>query len=434
MIRSALFIDFDNFFSGLLDADPVAALELVERPSAWLQQLADTHTDGAKRRWLVLRCYMNPAGWVPDPADKGQRLYFSKFRPFFTQAGIEVVDCPSLTRNAKNGADIRIVIDVMAAMRANTRYDEFVLASSDADFTPLLQVLRADDRRVTIIATGSTASAFEALADRTLDEQDMLELAPRSNVDTRLASTTGPIDAGPQLIADPAPTTSNCRHQEAFAVAVQEAYVSAAEPINLSQLAARLKNEFGEVLAQTHWFGSGSFVRALHQVPLHGARLSNHYLWSADRHQPPPGAALEEVEQAEPISEGQTVLPAAVSRFREVTKLPAMPSENWPSVYSSLEAYASLHEFRFAESTKWARDNSVAQGFDISRQTFVYALRSCRDGGAPLNSDPAPSAQEIGTAMLASVLSRSRLAGLEPSEVEVQALADWLHVAALQDS
>lgn len=64
-------------------------------------------------------------------------------------------------QSAKNGADIRIAVEVMTALRAETRYDEFVLASSDADFTPLLQVLRAHDRRVTVISTGSSTAAYE---------------------------------------------------------------------------------------------------------------------------------------------------------------------------------------------------------------------------------------------------------------------------------
>jgi hypothetical protein len=64
--RSAMFIDFDNFFSGLLSSDPKAALELAERPSAWINRLA-THDADDVRRWLVLRCYMNPSGSIAHP-------------------------------------------------------------------------------------------------------------------------------------------------------------------------------------------------------------------------------------------------------------------------------------------------------------------------------------------------------------------------------
>ena len=44
--RTALFVDFDNFFGGLLAADPQAALVVAERPSIWLRRLTDAHDDG----------------------------------------------------------------------------------------------------------------------------------------------------------------------------------------------------------------------------------------------------------------------------------------------------------------------------------------------------------------------------------------------------
>jgi hypothetical protein len=202
-----MFIDFDNFFSGLLSSDPKAALELAERPSAWINRLA-THDADDVRRWLVLRCYMNPSGNIAHPLRPGERLYFSKFRPFFTQAGVEVVDCPSLTRGggAKNGADIRIVIDVMTALQHETCYDEFVLASSDADFTPLLQVLRAHDRRTAIIATGSTAVAYEALADQYLDEQDLFDLmVPAQESETDVVEEAASLLEAHSVAGDAAP-------------------------------------------------------------------------------------------------------------------------------------------------------------------------------------------------------------------------------------
>jgi uncharacterized LabA/DUF88 family protein len=201
-IKAALFLDFDNFFSGLMSADPTSALALVTSPSRWLHKLTSSNSDNATRQWLVLRCYMNPAGWLPDPRKPGDRLYFSKFRPFFTQAGVEVVDCPALTKGSKNGADIRMVIDVMTALRANTRYEEFVIASADADFTPLLQVLRADDRRITVMATSSTAPAYEALADRFLDEQDIFDLIskdPAADVEVEAEELILEFNAVPSL-------------------------------------------------------------------------------------------------------------------------------------------------------------------------------------------------------------------------------------------
>lgn len=418
MIRSAMFIDFDNFFSGLIDADPMAALAVVERPSIWLRRFAKSHTDGSDRRWLVLRCYMDPSGSIPDPRKQGHRLYFSKLRPYFTQAGIEVVDCPRLTRGAKNAADIRIVIDVMTSMQTRTTYDEFVIASSDADFTPLLQTLRADDRRVTVVATSSTSVAYESLADRFLDEQDMFELCgpePLAEVD----------EDELQLVSDPQSlpvqqTTDNGTPEFiAFAEAVQQAYQDAETPINLAQLSSQLIKELGDGLISSHWFGAGSFVRALHRLPLKGAKFSTHHLWDTKRHEAPS------------LQKPHETLPSVISRFREVTNLPAIPSEQWATVYGTLETYAALHNFNFTEATKWSRDHAAEQGVEIPRQVFSYVVRRCRTGGVPFDSALSPTAAGIGNALLTGIMEQATAAGLEPTEDDERILKEWLEIKDL---
>ena len=84
-------------------------------------------------------------------------------------AGFDVVDCPPLARGGKNAADIRIVIDAMTLLEHRSRFDEFVIASGDSDFTPLLQRLRTEDRRTTIVSPGFLATAYAASADRVVD-------------------------------------------------------------------------------------------------------------------------------------------------------------------------------------------------------------------------------------------------------------------------
>ncbi|MGH3347095.1 MAG: hypothetical protein ACRDO4_08935 [Nocardioides sp.] len=121
-VRSVLYLDFDNVFSGLLKLDPKLAVRYAQEPALWLGKLAAGSEGDFARRWLVLRCYMNPSGRVPHPDGDGAWLYFSRFRPFFTDAGFEVVDCPRLS-HTKNGADIRLVIDAVEALRADFRYD-----------------------------------------------------------------------------------------------------------------------------------------------------------------------------------------------------------------------------------------------------------------------------------------------------------------------
>ena len=133
---------------------PGADEAFASAPTHWLTALeTGNDVEGEfSRRFLIRACYLNPS-------------VFSQFRPNFTRAGFSVVDCPSLTQQGKSSADINLVLDAVDALGAETRYDEFVILSADADFTPLALRCRAADRRVTIITAGPAASAYRAVAD-----------------------------------------------------------------------------------------------------------------------------------------------------------------------------------------------------------------------------------------------------------------------------
>ncbi|MFS0699177.1 NYN domain-containing protein, partial [Cellulomonas sp. 179-A 4D5 NHS] len=164
-LRCALFVDFDNVYIGLQRLDPAAAEAFAAHPGDWLRALEQgSDIDGDfTRRFLVRACYLNPS-------------VFSQFRPNFTRAGFSVVDCPSLTQQGKSSADINLVLDAVDALSAQTRYDEFVILSADADFTPLALRCRAADRRVTIVTAGPAASAYRAVADTVVTADELVEL------------------------------------------------------------------------------------------------------------------------------------------------------------------------------------------------------------------------------------------------------------------
>lgn len=163
--RSALFVDFDNVYIGLRQLDPAAAEAFASEPGHWLAALeaGEESQDAAERRFLVRACYLNPS-------------VYAKYRPNFTRAGFRVVDCPSLTQQGKSSADINLVLDAVDALGAETRYDEFVIVSADADFTPLALRCRAADRRVTIIAASPAAAAYRAVADVVVTADDLVDL------------------------------------------------------------------------------------------------------------------------------------------------------------------------------------------------------------------------------------------------------------------
>ncbi len=232
-LRSAIFLDFDNVVSGLANgAGPDVAHRFAADPEPWFDWL----TRDTPRRVLLRRCYMNPAGYIADEA--GQRTYFSTFRRAFQSLGFEVVDCPPLTR-MKNGADVRLALDVMDALAAPTRLDEFIIMSTDSDFVPLLLRLRAADRRTKLVAHPDVGRVVRAAADDVIGLDNLArglgwEASPR---DEALFGQ----DAGEQVLAT-----------------VAEIMAEAPGPVPLAALGAQVRNRTGTTLRDSDWGGTGS--------------------------------------------------------------------------------------------------------------------------------------------------------------------------------
>jgi hypothetical protein len=165
-VRTALFVDFDNIYLGLQREDPTAAEQFATDPTRWLLWLQDKlplpEGTGRRRKVLFRRCYLNPS-------------QFGRFRPYFTRSAIEVVDCPPLTSGGKTSADIHMVMDILDTLGHPTRFDEFILLSGDADFTPVLLRLSKHDRRSAILAVGPASVAYKAACDLLIDQDTFLE-------------------------------------------------------------------------------------------------------------------------------------------------------------------------------------------------------------------------------------------------------------------
>jgi NYN domain len=165
-VRSALFVDFDNIYLGLQNEDPRAAEQFATHPGRWLRWLHEGLPNDARltRKILSRRCYLNPS-------------QFSRFRPYFIRSAFEVVDCPPLTRGGKTSADIQMVMDIMDALGHATRFEEFIILSGDADFTPVLMRLSRYDRRSVVLAAGPASAAYKAACDLLIDQDTFLEEA-----------------------------------------------------------------------------------------------------------------------------------------------------------------------------------------------------------------------------------------------------------------
>ena len=183
-VRAALFVDFDNVFLSLEAVDPRAAKRFAEQPGHWMHWLErGYHTTGGgregrtRRALLVRNCYLNPAT-------------FSRFRGFFTRSAFSVIDCPPLTGGGKSGTDIYMAIDIIDALNHATPFDEFIILSADADFTPVLLRLRAHDRRTAILANAVVAPALTSACSYIIEQSVFIESALGD------ASTGGPTTTG----------------------------------------------------------------------------------------------------------------------------------------------------------------------------------------------------------------------------------------------
>lgn len=171
-IKTALFVDFDNIYLSLDKLDPLAADYFATDPARWLAWIEagmpareeDPAISFQPRSILIRRCYLNP------------RTFF-RFRPYFVQTAFSVIDCPSLTQKGKNSADIHMVMDIIDSLEHKTHFDEFIILSGDADFTPVLLKLRAHARRTAILTIGSAPQAYKAASDRVISGDEFIEEA-----------------------------------------------------------------------------------------------------------------------------------------------------------------------------------------------------------------------------------------------------------------
>ncbi len=171
-IKTALFVDFDNIYIGLKKLDEAAAENFATDPSrwlAWMEQgmIGPEETESPPhqtREVLIRRCYLNPRD-------------FYRYRPNFTRSAFNVIDCPSLTTQGKNSADIYMVMDIIDTLEHNTHFDEFIIFSGDADFTPVLLRLRAYDRHTAVLAAGPASEAYKAACNLIIEEDVFIEYA-----------------------------------------------------------------------------------------------------------------------------------------------------------------------------------------------------------------------------------------------------------------
>src|SRR5690606_13305713 len=181
-ILSAVFVDYDNIYLSLKRRSEEAAKRFAKDASIWLAEIESGRLisptnklpSNVQRRIVLNRCYGNPVPRRNQNDNSTDMNSFPFVRHHFLRAGFEVVDCPPLTAQLKNSSDIRMVMDVRDYLHHETYFDEFVILSGDADFTPVLHRLRAHARRTVVFANDFTAAPYVAIADGEIRESDLM--------------------------------------------------------------------------------------------------------------------------------------------------------------------------------------------------------------------------------------------------------------------
>lgn len=289
-MKSALFVDFDNVYSGLRKLDVKIADQFAQKPQRWMQWLVSSlelpeHVPAeARRRVLVRRCYLNPH-------------VYQRFRPSFNLAGFEIIDCPSLTSEGKTSTDIHMVLDIIDLLQHEARYDEFIVFSADADFTPVLRKLRRWDRRTTVLAIGFPSAAYRASADLLIDP------------DAFVRDALGFGDDDESTAVDCAPTDSQKRPTardltSAAREIARKTVASSSGPVSLARLASQVLADVDGMDAST-WAGFGSFrqlVESSNLAPLQVIWENGGVILDPRRHSKPASAVHPQLDVADELA------------------------------------------------------------------------------------------------------------------------------------
>ena len=261
-VLSAIFVDYDNIYLSLKRKNDEAAKRFAKDAGLWLKAIETgelvTATNDlfepAKRRIVMSRCYGNPVPRRNQADNSTDMSSFPFVRHHFLRGGFEIIDCPPLTAQLKNSSDIRMVMDVRDSLTHDTYFDEFVILSGDADFTPVLHRLRAHARRTVIFANDHTAAPYTAISDGEVRESDLLKLL----LDGKITTTVGTAPA----IAVSSASIDAIRDEIILDVVANVRATSS--PLPLEVLADRAMRALGhDKTIGTNWAGAGNFRELL---------------------------------------------------------------------------------------------------------------------------------------------------------------------------
>ena len=424
-IRSALFIDFDNIYGGLrADYDASVARSFATNPRKWIHWLSSFKGD--HRRILLRKCYLNPTR-------------FGHYRLDFTHAACEVIDCPSLTRRGKSSADIYMALDIVEAVaQQHPPFDEFIIMSADADFTPVLFRLRRRDRRTLVIAPSIASAAYTGIAEAVVDTDDFVSQA----LDPEAPGLSQTTQEGTVSHADQSGTSAG-QVDRATAESIREAALHSIKkqlddadgPLPAPTVAHALQADFPDTRRfgpDARWFGYATF-RSFLENHLGDIGLSQdidearHVIYDPAAHTLP---KLDAVAATRHLidEEEHPELHELAQRLRRLANVPPLCRSAYTALFRIVGAVA--HEApaqNLNGITKEVRDRIVAEGFHVPRWAINRVVRGLQSEGCDFPDHThkwTPSV--LAEKYRSHVLSVADEAALDPDGDQIRLLSEWL--------
>ena len=400
------------------------------------------------------------------------------------RAGLEVVDCPHLTSQFKNSSDIRIACDVRDYLDHPTRFDEFIILSGDADFTPVLLSLRSHNRQTIIYANDYTSPYYKAFSDGRIREEDLIRclMQPEGQLtsdhtnpfalEPKQAPAKARIAAPPPLRQlapavtegiikrKPAGGASEAAIQsliEDFKVIgdeilglVVDVVENSEKPVPLAYLADRAQKTLGHPKTiGTNWAGSGGFLNFLTQNLPENLRLSEkppHFVYNPDRHrlredvrpvvdEPAPAVAVQPVrsqpatalrprEQPQSTNNGRLAeLQRSITRIYEACQAPPLPPSEYQLLFTLIAAEVRENGFAPDRSADAVVTRAAAAGLKLAPKDVAFVIEAVDEIDPWLEHTRSPSA--VARAYRDYVLARCSQVGVDLTDDEYQLIQVW---------
>jgi hypothetical protein len=425
-ILSAVFVDYDNIYLSLKRKNEEAARRFAKDTQRWIAAIQsgelitpnNAYGPTLARRTVMNRCYGNPVPRRNASDNKTDMESFPFVRHHFLRAGFEIIDCPPLTAQLKNSSDIKMVMDLRDFLTHETYFDEFVILSSDADFTPVLHRLRAHNRTTTIYVNDNTAAPYTAIADAEIREDDVIALL----LGTPLQDEA-PAEAAVEITTDaPAKSISSDMSLIAGRIidVVADAVRTAPAPLPLEAAAERATRVLGaELTTETQWAGAGGFLELLRTKLPEDIRLSNQtppVLFDQSRviSSPPPQIAQQDAERVEAAPPAAPEVDLAAEAEAERQRAAEAARRAAEAERQRAEAAAKAQ----AEADQIAREREEAAARAEAEAARKAAEKAAEEEAAALAAQKAKVAAEIQQS-IAKIHEASQAPPLSPPEYAI---------------